>query len=245
MILISSNWLIFFPLAIALYVAQKLTLAQSDQGQRTWIGAVFHGLILTMLWFALMGFMMRWSLVSLIWLPIIFLFGTIYVWQRRRLARVAMLSSMTMPLNFNERQTLLSYYVDENRGYVRELAKKLQRDCGKSPWGWVLEFHHVAKGLYEKLGLRLQHMYGFTSEELKACEAISPLAVEGQIQRLLGRLLVLFWSILIFPVLYLFMIFVMPTVLSIAQEFNWKVPESWIASLRLVKCCGTPTGHSY
>lgn len=234
MAMLTSNWIVFFPLACTLFVAQRMTRA-SDRSQETWSMVVLRGTILMMLWFSFLGFVLRWNPASLLWLTILPIPILILLFRRRRLERMALLTTLQMASDEEQRQELLDHLQRERNSYFRKKARRLlSRPIGVA-WGLALESQGLAKSITEKIALRLQQAYGISSaewdEDDKRKKLTATVAIEREVDRLVGSLLALVWSIPGLIILYFAMTKAIRESRAILLEFDSQTDMSFMGWL--------------
>lgn len=227
MVLFSSNWLILFPIAFSLFVALRLSLGTVRAQGRSWMLLAVSSLILLMFWFSLLAVGGRAHWISIAWLMILAMFSVVIFWKRRRMERKAMLLSCLSATDLPQQQALAGYFLQENVGWPRRKAGALQRDLAQGvPWELALEMRGIAVGVYERLAIRLRYAFGISCpNELESSTSHSPLSIEAEFERLLGRLLIFAWVVVIIPILYLIAVFIMPTFQSMFEEMGVELPR--------------------
>ena len=226
MIAYASNWLILFPVAFSLFVAMRLSQGSVDQGRSSWMLMAVRGVVVLMFWFAVLAVGLRGHWISLAWGLILAAFAFVFFWKRRRLERNAMFLTALTAETLPQQQRLAGYFADENAGWVKRKARGLSRDLAIGvPWGRSLEARGVAQGVYEKLALRLQSLFGGQVLGLsRPTNSLSPIQIEAEAERLLGRLMIFTWTILVAPLVVLIMMFILPTIEQMFMEFGLQLP---------------------
>ncbi len=243
---LTSNWFIFFPLAVTLFVALRLAEGSRDSGPRSLSLNFVRLLILSLFVFALLGVGLRGNPLGFIWL---FLSGGLVVvlfWKRRRLERSAVLLTALHAHDASQQMTVSESFWSENSGWLRRAAAGLRSDLlvGNS-WHQSLEKRKVARGIYEKLSLRLAAAYGpqphlqntaspasnvqvktRTTRSLSDFDMRAPFVVEAEAERLMGRLLLFVWMFFGMIPLVLFYIAGVPTFFTMLREFGQPTPPA-------------------
>lgn len=227
----TSNWLIFFPLACSLFVAMRLALGAVDFGRKSWVMLSIRSAVLLLFWFSFLSLGLRASWLSLPWMLLVGVFFLVLTIKRRKLERVAFLQSMMAVEQPQLQQQLASYFVAENDGYVRRKARGVLRDLSLgATLTRSLEVRMVAAGVYERLALRLREAYGISLRRIPRASGVqSPEYIEFEIERMLGRLLIFSWVIVLLPVMGLFFRFIMPTFWELFEEFGLEMPSGMVA----------------
>lgn len=234
-----SNWILFFPLAFCLFVAMRLSQGSVDQGKASWMVQTVRCFIALLMTFALLSIGFRPSPVTVVWLMLLAIFGFVIYWKSRRLERSAMLLTAMSAESFAQQQMLAAMFYDENRGWLRRKGNALRRDLAAGvAWNRALEMRGVAVGVYERIALRLQSAYGRREEQVQLpgeniAGPESPLRIEAEAERLLGRLLMFSWAIMIPLVVSLIMTFIVPTFKEMFEEFGLDLPRSTQMMVRL------------
>lgn len=243
---LTSNWLIFFPLAVTLFVALRLAEGSRDSGQRSLSLNFVRLLILSLFVFAFFGVGLRSNPLGFIWLFLSCCLVIVLFWKRRRLERSAVLLTAMQAHDASQQMTVSESFWSENSGWLRRAAAGLRGDLllGNS-WHQSLEKRKVARGIYEKLALRLAAAYGPQTLAIDASSTSSraqvikqptrsppdldmrtPFMVEAEAERLMGRLLLFVWVFVgMFP-LAAFLAFVLPTIFKMLEEFGQTTPPA-------------------
>lgn len=239
MIAYFSNWILFFPLAFSLFVAMRLSQGSVDQGKTSWMLLTVRCFIALLMTFALLSIGFRPSPVTVVWIMLLAIFGFVIYWKSRRLERSAMLLTAMSAEDFAQQQMLAAMFYDENRGWLRRKGNALRRDLAAGvAWNRSLEMRGVAVGVYERIALRLQSAYGRGRGQLYSAGGEtdgleSPLRIEAEAERLLGRVLMFAWAIMIPLVVSLIMTFIVPTFKEMFEEFGLDLPRSTQLMIRL------------
>lgn len=224
MIAFSSNWLILFPIAFSLYVAMRLSQGSVDQGTTSLGVQVIRVLIVLLFTFSFLGIGIRANLISLIWLVLVVLFAAILLWKNKRLERSAMLLTFLQSEDQRQFELVAEHFADENVGWLRSKANRLRSDVQRGVfWSGALEWRGLASGVYQRLALRIKGKYGKdveTTDPTMSHSGIAPVEVEAQGERMLGRLLVFSWIILLVPLVVSFFVYITPTYRMIFDEFE-------------------------
>lgn len=230
--LLTSNWYIFFPLACSLFVALRLAEGSADLGGHFFGINLLRHAVATLLIFALLAVGLRGNILGLGWLILLGFFAAILYWKYRRLERSALLLTALQAENEMQQFAVCESFWIENRGWLRRVSARLRNDLGQGKSWWdALQQRRAARGIYEKMSVRLADRYGTGSQinRTRPFVAISgelnqPLQIEGEAERLLGRLMVFSWVLLGLPLVGLVLVFVMPTFQQIFAEFGLPLP---------------------
>jgi hypothetical protein len=240
---LTSNWFIFFPLALSLFVALRLAEGASDSGQRSLSLNFVRLFILSLFVFALLAIGLRGNPLGLIWLFLGSAFVVVLLWKRRRMERGAMLLTALQAHDQSQQFTVAESFWSENRGWVRRAAAGLREDLVLgTTWQQSLEKRKLAIGIYEKLASRLVATYGSQDRRASSTENAqasnqsaraepvfdmqAPLAVETETELLLGRLLLFAWAIIGIPTAIVFIATILPTTVYLLQEFGQAEPPA-------------------
>ncbi|MCC7337983.1 MAG: hypothetical protein IT422_23075 [Pirellulaceae bacterium] len=243
---LTSNWFLFFPLAVTLFVALRLAEGSRDSGQRSLSLNFVRLLILSLFVFAFLGVGLRSNPLGLIWLFLCSCLVTVLFRKHRRLERSAVLLTALQALDASQQMTVSESFWSENRGWIRRTAGGLRSDLllGNS-WHQSLEKRKVARGVYEKLALRLAATYGPqnqatdaasptndvqaskpASDSLPNLDMRTPFMVEAEAERLMGRLLLFVWVFIGMAPLVVVLAFVLPTIFKMLEEFGQPIPAA-------------------
>ncbi|MEO8268850.1 MAG: hypothetical protein ABI557_03960 [Aureliella sp.] len=243
---LTSNWVIYFPLAVALFIALRLAEGSRDSGQRSLSLNFVRLLILNLFVFAFLGVGLRGNPLGFIWLFLSFCLVMVLLWKRRRLERSAVLLTAMQAHDASQQMTVSESFWSENDGWLRRAAAGLRSDlvAGDS-WHQSLETRKVALGIYEKLSLRLVAAYGpqtlaadapnpSSAAQLSKQANLSrqdldmrtPFMVEAEIERLMGRMLLFVWVFLGMLPLAITLVFVLPTIFRMLEEFGQTAPPA-------------------
>lgn len=231
MVLFTSNWLVLLPIAISLFVAMRLAQGSADQGRDSWFVLVLRSLIALLLLFAMLSFGLRGNIVSTVWIGLVIVFGFVLFWKSRRLERAAVLQAILSASGPEQQVFVLTHLRAENQGWVHRVAGRLRRDLGLGlRLDHALERQGVALGVYEKIAVRLRAAYGIDARSQGGKSnieaAIAPHEVEAEGERLLGRLVIFSWTIVIAPIIALIMTFIVPTFKEMFEEFGLQLPAA-------------------
>ena len=234
----TSNCLILVPIALSLFVAVRLSLGSVDDAKRSWMLNAVQGSIVLMLLIGVFALGVRAHRTAVAWPVLLAIAGFIVLWKRRRLERDAMLQMALQADGLEKQQALATYLAEHNVGWLRRRARELQEDLAAGvSWFMALEMRGVAQGVFERLALRMQHLFGKQKEEKTApSHALSPMHVEMEAERLFGRMMVLFWFVKVGPVLGLMAWFILPTFVEMFDEFGIEMTRSmqllvWLSDL--------------
>ncbi len=241
---LTSNWFLFFPLAVTLFVALRLAEGSRDSGQRSLSLNFVRLLILSLFVFAFLGVGLRSNPLGLIWLFLCSCLVTVLFRKHRRLERSAVLLTALQALDASQQMTVSESFWSENRGWIRRTAGGLRSDLllGNS-WHQSLEKRKVARGVYEKLALRLAATYGPQTQAADAAslsndvqvskqatrpppdlDMRTPFMVEAEAERLMSRLLLFVWVLTGMAPLSVLLVYVLPTIFQMLEEFGQTVP---------------------
>lgn len=228
MVVYSSNWLILFPIACCLFIALRMAQGTRDAHGPSFAQFGVRGLIALMFLFSLLAIGLRASILSVVWITILGIFAVIMLAKHRRLQRTTLLLTAMHATSIAEQQALVGLVVQEGRGWMRRKAGKVRRDLGLGmDWSRSLEFRGIAKGVYERLALRLQERYGAVHDSntpRARAFVLRPNRVEAEAERLLGRLTLFSWVLMATPLLALIATFILPTVKQMYDEFGLELP---------------------
>ncbi|MCA9157521.1 MAG: hypothetical protein KDA72_04295 [Planctomycetales bacterium] len=243
---LTSNWFLFFPLAVTLFVALRLAEGRRDSGQHSLSLNFVRLLILSLFVFAFLGVGLRSNPLGFIWLFLSCCLVMVLLWKRRRLERSAVLLTALQAHDASQQMTVSESFWSENSGWIRRAAAGLRSDLlvGNS-WHQSLEKRNVARGVYEKLALRLAATYGPqnqvtdaasptsdvqvskpATDALPALDMRTPIMVEAEAERLMGRLLLFVWVFIGMGPLVVVLAFVLPTIFKMLEEFGQPVPPA-------------------
>lgn len=204
----------------------RLSQGMADESRGSWMITAMRSLVLLMFWFSLLSLGLRGHWIGIIWLGLLAGFGFVFYWKRRKLERGAIFLSSLSAENLGQQQSLAGHFVEENVGWVRRKAQALRRDLAVGiPWERALENRGIARGAYEKLALRLQKTYGRQPEsEGDLVHLLSPMRIEAEAERMLGRLMLFSWTVIVGPILLFIGAFIMPTFKVMFEEFGLMLP---------------------
>ena len=218
----TSNCLILVPIALSLFVAVRLSLGSVDNARRSWLFSAVQASIVLMLLFGIFSLGFRAHGIALAWPVLLAIAGFVVLWKRRRLERDAMLQMAVQVNDLERQQALATFLAEHNVGWLRRRARELQEDLASGvSWFLALEMRGVARGAYERLALRMQHLFGKQKDEdVAPSQVMSPLNVEMEAERLFGRMMVLFWFVKVGPILGLMAWLILPTFVDMFDEFG-------------------------
>ncbi len=236
----SSNWLIFFPLAFSLFVAVRLAEGSADLGRRSTGMVMTRSLIGLMFAFSLLSIGLRANLLGLTWLFLLAGFGFIITLKNRRLERSALLLTAMSTEKPTLQFTVAEAFWTENRGWLHRKSAALRRSLSTGiTWWSALEQQGISRSVYETLSVRLAANYPLSAVSgddpqgnvaRSSTEVVTPLQVEVEAERLLGRLIVLSWAVFVIPVVAGILVFVLPTFTVIFQEMGAPLPPAMRAA---------------
>ena len=228
MIAYPSNWLILFPLAFSLYVGLRLSIGAIDFGRSTFGIVLIRLLIAIFFGFAFLAIGLRPNPISLVWIFLLAVFLVVISWKSRRLDRSAMFLSALNAKDLDQKQVIFGHFQKENVGWVRRRALAVSRDLATGiPWWGAFEIRGLAVGIYEKLLVRLHGAYGKEST-LAGNYQTSAAQVEGEAERLAGRVLLFTWIVVVGALLSFIATFIMPTLKEMAEEFGLALPQGLV-----------------
>lgn len=247
MIAFFSNWFMLFPVAFSLFVGLRLAECSVDRGQPT-LGVLTIRVMIALLFaFSLLAVGLRASALSLTWMVLLALFAFVIFWKNRRLERSAMLYTALGTVEPADQAAVAEFFRRENRGWVRRKATRLGRSLATGlSWWLALETLGIAKGVYERLAVRLQQQYGpqATKElqvgfhRMRSQEMLAPLQIEAEAERLLGRLLIFSWVVFLVPLVSMMMMFILPTFKEMFEEFGLELPPVMLAVIAVADGVG-------
>ncbi len=230
---LTSNWFVFFPLAVSLFVGLRLAEGSADLGGRSFGISFLRLVIATLLIFAILAVGLRGNPLGVVWLFLVGCFAFILFWKHRRLERSALLLTALQADDEAKQFTVCESFWFENRGWIRRVSAALRTDLvkGKS-WWQALEQRGAARGVYERMAVRLVAKYGQSptsvspnANRLGGRELLKPLQIEGEAERLLARLTIFSWVFLGLPLVSIVIAFVLPTLRAIMSEFGQPLPS--------------------
>jgi len=232
MVAYPSNWLILFPLAFSLFVGLRLSIGSIDYG-RTSLGITIVRLLIAVFFaFSVLAIGLRPNPISFVWLVLLAVFLVIISWKSRRLDRSAMFLTALNAGNLDQKQLAFGSFHRENVGWVRRRAFAINRDLATGmPWWGSFEVRGLAVGIYEKLMIRLHGAYG-KDITLDGKYQTSAAQVEGEAERLAGRILLFVWIVVIGAILSVISTFIMPTLKELAEEFGMTLPAGLVLFIR-------------
>lgn len=215
-----ANWTVFFPIALSLFVAMRLTVGSIDSSRPTLYRAVSSALVTLLLVLSIVGICCRFGPLSLIWLIAVGGMLIVLAIKHRDLKRSAFLLTL---FNCAEQPstvfTLASSFAAENSGWLRRRCQRLKSVLQRTgDWGMATEAAGLVRGARQRLALRLFSRLG--KHGLIRREIQFGHASEGLVDSLLMRLLVALlsgWGLIIVSLL---LIFIFPTFAKMQQEFN-------------------------
>ncbi len=243
----TSNWFIFFPLGFSLFVALRMAEGSIDSGQRTAPVAIV-GMTITLLFvFSLLAIGLRGNPLGLLWLFVLGAMSFMLFCKQRRLERAAVLLTALQAQHEQQQFAVADSLWLENRGWLRRQAVQLRRDLSQGlSWWSSLEKHRIARSLYEKLAVRLAATYGVDAgphvgpgvgSQLSMASHVpppdsqhallTPLQVEAEVERQLGRMAVFTWVVLDVLLVAMIYVFIVPTLDTLMIEFGMTPPAIW------------------
>ncbi len=232
----TSNWFIFFPLAFSFFISLRLAQGSGDLGQSSFGANVVRILIAVLFVFSGLAVGLRASIFGFVWLILLSFFGGLLYWKNRRQERSALLLAALRASTPALQLALAESFWSENRGWLRRRAMSLRHDILSGVgWATTLERHKIAHSVYECLAVRLVSKYGPSSQftarsspessrrQLEG-ELLTPLQMEAEVERLLGRLFIFSWIVIVFPLIAMIMMFIVPTFKQIFEEFGISLP---------------------
>ncbi len=243
----TSNWFIFFPLGFSRFVALRLAEGSSDSGQRSTSVAIV-GMTITLLFaFSLLAVGLRGNPLGLLWLVVLGGMASMLFSKQRRLERAAVLLTALQAQHEQQQFAVADTLWLENRGWLRRQANQLRRDLSQGlSWWSSLEKHRIARSVYEKLAVRLAATYGVGSatpvgtgvgsqsalvSQTRPPESqhalLTPLQVEAEVERHLGRMAVFSWVVLDVLLVAMIYVFIIPTLNQMMSEFGMTPPPVW------------------
>lgn len=227
MLLYWSNWFILFPFALSMYIAMRLSIGSTDSLRKSLLGSVVRSSTVILMWFAFMAVGFR-GWLGAIWLFLIILLGFVLFRKRRRLERNVMLYAAMNIEQPSSQVALIEYFRQEPVGQLPRLAHRVLSDIsGGIQWGRSLEKRRVGRGVYEVLTLRMLDHYGCTDSSTTHSGERTPLQIEAEVERLLGRFTVFSWVLTAAPVIILLLTFIVPTFNEILDEFGIEIPAAF------------------
>ncbi len=230
MISFSSNWIVFFPIAFSLFVAMRLAGGRVDDGRQSIGLLAARSLVFMLFAFSLLAAGLRVSLMSLIWCVFVAALVVVLHLKNRKLERSAVLMTALSTDDLPQRQLLTRALANENTGWAGRKGAALVRDLARgADWGTALEYRGIAKGVYEKLAVRLDKRYGKHQPgqaERNGPEAVEPMQIEAEAERTIGRLMMFSWCVVVVPVVALIMTFIVPTFEEMFEEFGLDLPTT-------------------
>ncbi|MEM7473628.1 MAG: hypothetical protein AAF483_01410 [Planctomycetota bacterium] len=222
------------PIALSLFVAVRLSLGSMDDAKNSWMLIAVRVAIALMLLLGFLSIGIRSQWIALVWLVVMGIMGLLLLWKRIRMQRDALLLSAMQAENLQQQQSLLQYIRAESFLWLKWKASSLASDLAIGrQWPVALEVRSVATGVYEKLALRLRCFYGDSDQDqLEASQAISPLQIEAEAERLIGRLMLLVWTATLLPVIIFYIVnYVIPTFKEMFEEFGLDLPDTMLTTI--------------
>ncbi|GIW98298.1 MAG: hypothetical protein KatS3mg111_1631 [Pirellulaceae bacterium] len=236
----TSNWFLFAPLVTAMFIAMRLTQGRRDEGTTSSLFGWVHGLLATACVFVLLATILRLTLLSLIWVPVLILLMLLVVNRMWRCRRKLLLEMLTAHADRNRLATTIMLMTGEP-GWIGRVGRFLE-------WAWkqtpVVEKLAAASRLMPgPIGRIRWHLfirYGQSPALLPRSGSVgapSPpqwtlTAVGEELERIAGRLFVLA-PLMVFhlPVLALIRI-VLPVVDQLAAELagSNSAPTEWTST---------------
>lgn len=230
MIVFSSNILLLFPVAMSLFVVLKIAQGAKDSQGTSFAEYLVRGLLIAMFLFSTFAVGFRTNVLAIAWsLLVVGLLFVLY-WKNRRLRRSAVLLTSMNADDLAERQFVADAFVNESHGSTRRRAKRLRRNLAIGmPWAEAVENSGIAKGVFERLALRLQARYGRKQNCDDGDSLIAQAGhIESEAERLLGRLTLFSWIILIMPAISFFLFFIVPSINNMFEEFGLQLPPAFL-----------------
>lgn len=228
MIAYPSNWLILFPLAFSLFVGLRLSIGSIDYGRSSFGITLVRLLIAIFFSFSLLAIGLRPNPVSLVWVFLLAVFLVVLAWKSRRLDRSAMFLTALSANDLDQKQLVFDSFHKENVGWIRRRAFAINRDLATgTPWWGAYEVRGLAASIYEKLIIRLHGAYG-KDITLDGKYQTSAAQVEGEAERLAGRILLFVWIVVVGAILSFMATFIMPTLKEMAEEFGMQLPDGLV-----------------
>lgn len=230
---LTSNWFIFFPLAFSLFVALRLAEGSADLGGRSFGISFLRLIIATLFTFAILAIGLRGNPLGMVWLFLAGFVAFILFWKHQRLERSSLLLTALQADDEAKQFSVCDSFWFENRGWLRRVSKVLRRDLGQGKsWWQALEERGAARGVYERLAVRLAAAYGQPTPKTAALvsrhgsgELLKPLEIEAEVERLLGRLSIFAWVVVFLPLAVLAANIIFPSFQSLFFSFGRPLPS--------------------
>ncbi len=225
MISLLSNWLLLYPVAFSLFVAMQLSDATAD-GRRMTLGAqLMRSTIFVLFVFALLAVGCRTSFLSIVWAVLFGIMAVVLLIKQSKLNRSAVTMTVLGCRDLPQVTRAAAFFAEEHGGFLGRKLHRFRLQLGQGlPWSYALEAAGFSTGSYERLAVRLAARFGpsrNTSRDLNA-----PIRIEIEMERLLSRLSLLVWILLFGPILVLYQLVVVPTLLKILREFDLAAPPA-------------------
>jgi hypothetical protein len=218
-----SNWLMFYPMAISLFVALRLSQATTDSRQVSASILAVRSTLVVMLLLTLISVGTRSTPLSLMWLLIAGSCGTVLYIRQRQMSRAAVTMTLLSCDNLIQLRRAATFIQEEQSGWLRRRINRFLALIDSGVEGTVaLEASRMTLTAYERLTARLSHQFGRADASQQ--DLLAPLRVAYEYERLLGRLGILAWCLGIAPIFVLYQIFVIPTLLQMLEEFGISAP---------------------
>lgn len=222
----SSNFAILFPLGSCLYIALRLNDGQADSKEGGWVRSLLYTIASLLITFSIVGILFRFGPISLIWLIAAAFLGLLIWLKRRAINRLLLLQSFTSVSTDVARERMAVDFVEHNRWFVASRAKRFRRALAAGmKWPEAMEKAGIAKTTSEIFSCR--YMAAFAPEGDRGVPAsLDPFGIQAEIERLLGRLMVIPWLTLGGTIVVLVMWLIVPTLRQMMAEFDTEIPQS-------------------
>lgn len=229
----TSNFAILFPLGACLYIAMRLNDGQVDGKRGGWGRSIVYSTISLITAFAVAGIMFRLGAISLIWL-VAFVFAMLVIATRSlSLNRDAMFRSLSMMTSDVARQRMADDFMKENSWFVHRRASRFRQALHHGrPWADAMQESGIAKTSSQVFACRSVALYGKDLEQ-SISPLLSPMRMQQEVERLLGRIYPLPWSLIGIAVITLTMWIIVPTFKEMFEEFDLTLPPIMEAFIRM------------
>ncbi len=234
-----ANLVLFFPLAVTIFIASRISAGWAVSNHRSRLGSAIVTVIKLMLVFAVVGLCCRNSITSTIWLLLAGGSLTLIAIKNRELKRSAfMLTLFHCAHDAEQVHSIAASFHEENTGWLKRRCRRLLRALPRvNNWGRAVEIANLVRGPRNILALRVLCQLG--KPGLVRRTMMRGESLESLIDTLLGRLFTLFGFIFGFIILVLLEVYIVPTFERLLQEMQVPVPSNflWFTQNQLLINC--------
>lgn len=224
MSLLFSNWLILYPLAFSLFVALRLSQAPVDHQPKSLSLIVLRSMLYIMFALTFLSLGTRGYVGLSLW-PILFIALWVVLWlKHQRLKRQAVLHTLLSCSDQYQLQYAAQFIEEDVPSLIyRKRVSVFRRLLAQGVnWAKGMEHAKLARTTSELIESRLLAQFG-KRDKLSALDTVH---IEGELERLLGRLSMLVWLWAGIPVITMIAYMIVPTYVAIFQEFGLTLPSS-------------------